>query len=367
MSSEYKILLNMIVKNESKVIERCLDAASWVDGLVISDTGSTDDTVNIIENWRKKHNKIGTVVHNPWKNFGHNRTEALIEARKWCQENGLDLTKTYLLLIDADMIFKGASLRKKIHEADVWDVRQQNPGMIYSNLRALRASLDVVCKCPTHEYYDIRTPNTIRKTYEDVVINDVGDGGAKGDKAERDIRMLKEALVDEPKNCRYWFYLANTYRDSRDLPNAILAYNQRIEIGGWYEETYCAMMYKGDCHSVLGQNKEAVHIWLRAYQVDPKRAEALLRLATHFRLQSDHHTAMLFADKGVKIPLPEDRLLFLEKTVYEYRFLYEISICAYYTKEFDRGKVACNMLLEMDNLPESIRESTKKNLEYYIK
>lgn len=360
------IILNMIVKNESKIIERCLDQVKWIDGLVISDTGSTDDTVEVIESWRKRNGKIGTVVHNPWKNFGHNRNEALIEGRKWCRENGMDLMKTYFLLIDADMVFNGGEkLRKIILEADLWDIRQQNSAIIYHNLRVVKAGIDVVCKCPTHEYYDILTPNCVRRTFEDAVIEDIGDGGSKTDKAERDIRLLKEALTTDPKNCRYWFYLANTYRDIRDFANAILAYQQRIEIGGWFEETYCAMMYKGDCHIGMNQAQEAVMMYLNAYQIDPVRSEALIRLSTFYRMNSQHHTAMLFIDKGLKIAQPENRMLFVEKSVYDWRFLYELSICGFYIKDLNRGKLASKMLLEKTTIPDVIRSSVENNMKFY--
>lgn len=367
MSNEYKIILNMIVKNESKIIERCLDTARWVDGVFISDTGSTDNTIEIINNWKKRNNKIGAVATNTWKNFGHNRTEAILQAKKWCQENNLDLTKTYLLFLDADMMFPGECLRKVIHEADVWDIRQQNPTIVYANLRAVRASVDIICKCPTHEYYEIYTPNIVRKVFEGAAIDDVGDGGCKDDKAERDIRMLKEALTTDPKNCRYWFYLANTFRDIKDFCSAIMAYNNRIDIGGWFEETYCALVYKGDCHYVLQQYPEAIESWLKAYNVDPIRGEALIRLSIHFRTISQHHTAMLFINKGLKLSLPLERQLFVEKPVHEYRFLYELSVCAYYVNDHERGRIACMMLLENPNVPEHLVESTKTNLKFYTK
>jgi len=361
-----KIFLNMIVKNESRIIERCLNAAQWVDGVVISDTGSTDNTVELIETWLKTNDKMGAVVHNEWKNFGHNRTVAMEEGRKWCKEvGGLDLSEVYFVMIDADMVFPAITLRDQIHEADMWDVRQQNAAIVYNNLRVVRASLDVVCKCPTHEYYDILTKNATRKTYTDVIIEDIGDGGAKSDKIERDIRMLKEGLVEEPDNCRYWFYLANTYRDAGDLTNAIIAYNRRIEIGAWFEENYCAHLYKGDCHKMLGQDKEAVAVWLDAYQLDPMRGEALWRLAVHYRVKAKHQIAMLFVEKGMKMELPTERVLFIEKQVYDYQFLYEMCICGYYANDKTRGRLACKMLLDKTTIPPGIRESVTRNMEFY--
>lgn len=363
--TDYKIILNMIVKNESNIIERCLDAANWIDGFFISDTGSTDDTINIILQWKQRNHKIGQVVQNEWKNFGHNRTEAILQAKQWLQKIGQDLTKTYLLFLDADMIFRGECLRQCIHVADVWDIRQQNPSIVYANLRAVRASVDIVCQCPTHEYYEIHTPNIIRKVFEGAAIDDIGDGGSKGDKAVRDIRMLKEALTTDPKNSRYWFYLANTFRDVHDFHSAILAYHNRIEIGGWFEETYCALVYKGDCHYVIQQFPGAIESWLKAYQIDSQRGEALIRLSIHFRTISHHHTAMLFIDKGLKLALPRERQLFVERTVYEYRFLYELSICGFYTDESERGRIACSLLLQNPNVPQELLESTKNNLSFY--
>src|ERR1700722_17972902 len=72
---EEKICLNMIVKNESKVIQRCLDSVKpHIDYWVIVDTGSTDGTQEII----KKHMKgiPGKLYERPWKNFGESRSEA---------------------------------------------------------------------------------------------------------------------------------------------------------------------------------------------------------------------------------------------------------------------------------------------------
>ena len=42
----------MIVKNESKIIKRCLDSVKpLIDYVFIVDTGSDDDTINVINDW----------------------------------------------------------------------------------------------------------------------------------------------------------------------------------------------------------------------------------------------------------------------------------------------------------------------------
>ena len=51
------ICLNMIVKNENKIITRLFDSViNIIDTFCICDTGSTDDTVKTIENYFKEKN-----------------------------------------------------------------------------------------------------------------------------------------------------------------------------------------------------------------------------------------------------------------------------------------------------------------------
>lgn len=85
--------LCMIVKDEAKVIERCLNSVrDLVDTWVISDTGSRDGTQDLI---RATFKEIPGELHeDPWTNFGHNRTLNIQRARGKAD---------YLLLIDADM------------------------------------------------------------------------------------------------------------------------------------------------------------------------------------------------------------------------------------------------------------------------
>jgi glycosyltransferase involved in cell wall biosynthesis len=66
----------MIVRDEALVIDRCLSSvAPFIDYWVIVDTGSTDNTPVLVE--KTLAGIPGELHHRPWKNFGHNRTEAL--------------------------------------------------------------------------------------------------------------------------------------------------------------------------------------------------------------------------------------------------------------------------------------------------
>ena len=59
-----KINLSMIVKNEERSVRRCLlAAADFVDAFVVVDTGSTDKTVEIIEQTAKELGQPTHIAH----------------------------------------------------------------------------------------------------------------------------------------------------------------------------------------------------------------------------------------------------------------------------------------------------------------
>ena len=88
------ICLSMIVRNECNVILKCLNSVkSIINSFVICDTGSTDNTISIIENWALTNNISGTVYRHSWIDFSTNRNLALNLSRDKAD---------YSLIIDAD-------------------------------------------------------------------------------------------------------------------------------------------------------------------------------------------------------------------------------------------------------------------------
>ncbi len=73
-----KICLNMIVKNESKIILRLLETVTpLIDSYCICDTGSTDNTIELIRNYCESNKIPGKIIEEPFRDFGYNRTHAL--------------------------------------------------------------------------------------------------------------------------------------------------------------------------------------------------------------------------------------------------------------------------------------------------
>ena len=99
-----KLSLTMIIKNESRCIERCLKAIiPYVDMVVLCDTGSTDGTLEICKAWEDR--KFFHVFSIPWeKDFSKARNHAL--------ELAENLGATAHIALDADEEFVEESDKK---------------------------------------------------------------------------------------------------------------------------------------------------------------------------------------------------------------------------------------------------------------
>jgi glycosyltransferase involved in cell wall biosynthesis len=363
-----KICLTMIVKNESSIIERCLTKTQgFADCICICDTGSTDNTVEIVENYLEKNKIPGKVYKHAWKNFGHNRTLSVKAAQEMLPEVGFSLESTYLLLLDADMllIFPEKFDKQRL-TAGGYLLKQVNGLISYDNMRLIRASLPWDCVGPTHEYWRCTAPHTEQR-FDSVWIDDRNDGGCKSDKFERDIRLLTQGLIEEPGNVRYIFYLAQSYMCSGKYDEAIGWYKKRIEKGGFAEEVWYSKYMIGDCYLNKNDWDSAFHWYLEAFADHPARAEPLKKISAYYLQKGRLELAYLFSKKGVEIPYPADDILFVEDPVYDYGLDEDLSIAAYYCKNGLRdGLAAVDRLILKKTTPEHIRAQAYNNLRFYV-
>ena len=363
-----KICLNMIVKNESAILRRLLESVlPLIDSYCICDTGSTDDTIEIIETFFKDNNIPGQVVEEPFQDFGYNRTFALQQCVNL--ENA-----DYLLLLDADMVLKfgtdfsipdfKASLTK-----DAYHIFQGSEVFFYKNVRLLKNNPEFSYWGVTHEY--VKTLPT--SVYEDIdksmlFIDDIGDGGSKTNKFLRDIELLQRGLEELPNNDRYTFYLANSYKDSHQYENAIDAYKKRIEIGGWIEETWFSYYCIGKCYRELGQMESAIYYWLEGYQHFPQRIENLYEIVHYYRNIGKNELAYTFYELAdyAKQKYPSTDHLFLQKDVYDYKLDYEFSILGYYCNRHNKDITKSSMVvLANPNADESTMKNVLSNYKFY--
>jgi tetratricopeptide (TPR) repeat protein len=354
------ICLNMIVKNEAHVLRRCLERVKpFIDSWVIVDTGSTDGTQELIRQVMGSH---AGLYERPWKDFGSNRTEALELARK----SGAK----YAFVIDADEEFMpGPSFAWPRLEADSYHLLQANGATRFWRTQLMRLAMPWRYVGVLHEVAMCDGARPAQRV-EGVVTYGRFDSARNHDPIEkyrRDAQVLESALEQDPKNARYMFYLAQSYRDCKELEKAEQCYQKRSEMGGWAEEVYVSLFQIGCLREQLKRPvSEILAAHLRAFNYRPTRSEPLVALARYFRMEKEWGSCRIFAQAALDIPMPKD-ILFMDSSAYEWRARDEYSIATYWLGQYEESLSSSNRLLEPgSSVPEEQRERILKNQRFAL-
>lgn len=353
--TQQRVCLSMIVKNEAAVIARCLSSVRpLIDCWCIVDTGSTDDTCAVIETLME--DVPGALHRRPWRSFAHNRNEALelslavLAQQRAGQQEGTD--PDYLMVIDADeTLHLPSGYVRPWLSAAAYDLEMRFADTRYARPSLLSVAAGWRYVGVLHEYLQSPQHTHISKLSGPwVEVRPEGARSRNPRKFHDDAALLEAALIEEPDNSRYWFYLGQSYRDAGEIPAALRAYQRRAEMPGWDEEnwyTYLQIALLLE-RSVGAQEMAQVQAAFdRAYQYRPSRAETLVEMARWHRQQGRYAQALLYSRAAVQTPATTDRL-FVDHSAYSWRAWDEYSISAFYCQCFAEGAVALQRLLASD-------------------
>jgi glycosyltransferase involved in cell wall biosynthesis len=365
--------LCMIVKNESHVIKDTLEnLCSNVnfEYWVISDTGSTDNTKEIITEFFKEKNIPGELHEDEWKDFGHNRSLAL--------EYAFSAPINFVMIFDADDKIEGklklpdfsSMVDKNLKLATQFHLRI-GKGFTYIRPFIFDNNFKWKFYGVLHEYAGLIEEGPVKSiTIEgDYYVDSrrIGNRSLDPDKYKKDAIILenaykKECEVNGKLKARYAFYCAQSYKDCNEFDKAIEYYMLRTTLGDYQEEVYVSYLYAGTCMIRAGRSEEEIEVTLlNGWESMKIRSECLYVLSEFFLKRKKITKAFLYSNLGRKIAYPVNCGLFLNKDVFDYKHLEMCAMTALMSNRFDASLKCYNKLFQIKKkeLDENVLKCTE--------
>jgi glycosyltransferase involved in cell wall biosynthesis len=299
--------LALIARNEEATIGQVLDDASaFCDELVVVDTGSTDDTVDIAKA------RGATVHHFEWiDDFSAARNFSFDQ----CHGD-------WVVWLDADdrvppVAQEGfRALRQQLAGRDDFDgvmvtyriqFSEQNRDVCaysFDRERVHRRRAGLRWVGPVHEVIALPADRWMRWPEAWVEHRPLPDRPDK--KRDRNLGILERARAAGDHSPRTLFYYANELRDHRRFEEALTTYREYLTVSDLEWEKYSALLHMADCAQAIGQPEERLRLLFDAVALDSRRAEAFNRLGAFFYDRRDWQRAIPFFVAATSLERPRD-------------------------------------------------------------
>ena len=331
------VSLCMIVKNEEAVLARALESVgSLADEIVLVDTGSTDGTKRIALRYTDR------VFDFPWcDDFSKARNESFRLA-----------SMEYCLWLDADDVLTSADREalcalkaRDFDGADVVMVRyhvafdaQSRPTYTFYRERIVRRGAAWHWRGAVHEA--LTTPGKV--IYADAAVHHRKLGPGDPD---RNLRIFEKLLREgHTLDAREQFYYARELWYHRRFRQAADGFLSFLDGGqGWAENCIEACLLCGRCLLALGEDKEAMRVFLRHLEYGAPRAEICCELGDLWLARERPAEAAHWYRLALRCKKDETSGAFLSPECYDFRPCVQLCVCYYRMGDLRRAR-ACHAL-----------------------
>jgi hypothetical protein len=347
--------LCVMVKNGGPQFEKMLiDNLPIFDRWTILDTGSTDDTIEII-NRLLVGKKKGNLFQEPFINFRDSRNRCLELAGSSCK---------YITMLDDTYVVNG-NLRSFLNEvrgdqiSTSFTLYIQSDDTIYGSNRIIKSNSGLRYVHRIHEVITDKNNINIVIPKEVAVVDDRRFDYMEKRTMERkqlDLKLLFEEVEENPHDPRAYYYLAQTYNLLEDYEKAFYYFTKRSEFtnSGFVQERVDALFESARIAN-FKLNKpwsECEDLYNKCYKADESRPEALYFIGIHHYLENNFKKAFGYFRKAFEIGFPLHCQYSLKPTL-SYHFLpkFLCKIC-YDLNEYELGLKAGELFLK-NNKPDA--------------
>lgn len=352
---QYPLLVVVImIKNEEDVIEATLQPFidAGVDSFFVFDTGSTDKTVDVTKQFFMKNYKLlykSVIAQEPFIDFATSRNRALELAHKQFPD------AVFMIMPDAEWYIKHVDKLLDFCKSQIdspqpcYLIRLKSVNSEFDACRLIRCNAGMKFGGVVHESICYATRERVpAPVCFDLSITQKGHQKTI-DRFKRDYELLSKEYKKNPHDPRTVFYFAQTCASCGEKTQAYKLYKQRVKLAGWDEENYIAMYRLAELTQQLFPDQlgwqKAEKRYLRAWKMRPHRAEPLVKLAQNYAYK-DNALSFLYAQRACQLPYPENDVLFIDKTAYDYVRYNILGIVSWYVQEYNKGEKAVRKLLE---------------------
>lgn len=275
--NQYKVCVYAITKNEEKFAKRWYESMKEADEIYVLDTGSTDNTYNILKDLGV--NIIKKEIF-PWR-FDVARNESLKLV-----PNDADIC----VCTDLDeVLVKG--WRKNLEEIwqkDTnklsynynWLLDENNNPKVNFYIEKIHSRLDYIWTHPVHEILKYLGKNENKITTDLITVNHYPDNSKSRSSY---LPLLELSVEEDPLNDRNLHYLGREYMYYRMWDKSIdtLIKHLNLKTATWKDERCASMRFISRCYQNLNRYDEA-RMWLdkaineAPYLRDPYVEKAIL-------------------------------------------------------------------------------------------
>jgi len=329
------ISLCMILKNEEKVLSRCLTSiASLVDEIIIVDTGSTDRTKEIAAEY------TSNIYSYEWKDdFSAARNYSFSKA-----------TKDYCMWLDADDVLEPSEREKFLQlkqsvlpDVDIVMIKYNtsfdengSPVFSYFRERWIKNIPKYRWVGAVHEVIPI-SGNLL---YSDIAISHrkIGIGDP-----DRNLNIYRKIITDgKTLDLRHQYYYGRELYYHGLYQDAIHVFEKFLDSPeGWIENKIEACSVCADCYYRLNQNNSALMTLLRSLSFDVPRAELCCDIGKHFLKQEDYKNAIYWYETALKTDKNAKSYGFILPDCYDYIPYIQLCVCYYRIGNLQKAK-ECN-------------------------
>lgn len=327
---KYKICVYAICKNESQFVERWMNSVKEADEVCVLDTGSTDDTVQKLQNLGAK---VTVEVFNPWRfDKARNRSLELVP-------NDCDIC----VCTDLDEIIE-PGWRNKLE--NIWDLETNCLSYNYNwsfdiygkpavnfYIEKIHDRHSYLWYHPVHEVLKyIKESPEIKKVTDEITVNHYPDNSKP---RSQYLPLLELSVEEDPEDDRNMHYLGREYMFNQKWLDAISTFHRHLKLpkAVWKPERCASMRFMGRCYNELGYKEEAI-MWLeRSIMEYPQGREGYVELALLEYFNENYNRAYYLLKEALKIK-ERSKIYINENFCWDSTIYDVLSICAFNVQKY---------------------------------